>query len=50
MVLSVDDNDGWRNALAENLRDDGQAVTDYANPADVPPFMARIPCRRTDEK
>jgi DNA-binding NtrC family response regulator len=38
MVLLIDDDDSFRNALAENLRDDGLTVVECAAAADVPPL------------
>lgn len=40
MVLLLDDDDSFRNALAENLRDDGYRVVDYGAAQDLPPFTA----------
>lgn len=38
MVLLVDDDEIFRNALAENLREDGHPVLECAAPAEVPPL------------
>lgn len=38
MVVIIDDDDSFRNGLAEHLRDDGHAVTEYASPAALPPL------------
>ncbi|MBP1687304.1 MAG: two component, sigma54 specific, transcriptional regulator, Fis family [Deltaproteobacteria bacterium] len=38
VVLLVDDDEGFRSALAEHLRDDGYAVIEYAAAQDVPAF------------
>ena len=37
-VLLLDDDDGFRNALAENLRDDGFEVIEYGAACEVPPL------------
>jgi DNA-binding NtrC family response regulator len=36
MVLLVDDDDTFRSGLAENLREDGHRVREFAAPADLP--------------
>jgi len=36
MVVLIDDDHGFRSALAENLRDDGHRVHEYAAPAQLP--------------
>jgi DNA-binding NtrC family response regulator len=41
-VLLVDDNDGFRSALAWNLRDDGHDVREYGSPSALPP-LATLP-------
>ncbi len=38
MVLLIDDDDSFRHALAENLRDDGFQVADYAAARELPPL------------
>lgn len=38
MVLIVDEDDGFRNGLAENLRDDGHQVVEYGSPSEIPSF------------
>lgn len=38
MVLLLDDDEDFRQALAANLADDGVAVQQYRRPADVPPL------------
>jgi two-component system nitrogen regulation response regulator GlnG len=38
MVILIDDDESFRGALAENLRDDGYGVCEYATPADLPPL------------
>jgi FixJ family two-component response regulator len=39
-VLLLDDDESFRNALAESLRDDGFAVIEYSTACDVPPLTA----------
>jgi len=39
-VLLLDDDDSFRNALAENLRDDGYNVAEYTTAHEVPPLTA----------
>ncbi|HEX7406295.1 MAG TPA: response regulator [Candidatus Binatia bacterium] len=39
-VLLLDDDESFRNALAESLRDDGFAVIEYPTARDVPPLTA----------
>ncbi|MFN8546042.1 MAG: response regulator [Candidatus Binatia bacterium] len=39
-ILLLDDDDGFRYGVAENLRDDGHEVTEFAGPRDVPPLSA----------
>jgi len=39
VILLVDDNESFRSALAENLRDDGYAVIEYGTAQDVPPLV-----------
>jgi len=41
-VLLVHDNDLFRTALAESLRDDGHVVLEYASPRHLPP-LPRLP-------
>ena len=38
MILLLDDDDTFRSALAETLRDDGYEVADYAEPSQLPPL------------
>ncbi len=40
MVLLIDDDDSFRRALAENLREDGFQVADYAAARELPPLTA----------
>jgi DNA-binding NtrC family response regulator len=37
VILLVDDDEDFRHGLAENLRDDGHVVLEYAKAAEVPP-------------
>ncbi|MFI5395633.1 MAG: response regulator [Candidatus Binatia bacterium] len=39
-VLLLDDDEGFRSALAENLRDDGFAVIEYSTARELPPLTA----------
>jgi DNA-binding NtrC family response regulator len=39
-VLLLDDDESFRNALAENLRDDGYSVAEYTTAHEVPPLTA----------
>ena len=39
-VLLIDDHDVFRRSLADNLRDDGHAVFEYAASGEVPPVSA----------
>jgi DNA-binding NtrC family response regulator len=39
-VLLLDDDESFRNALAENLRDDGYNVAEYTTAHEVPPLAA----------
>lgn len=36
LVVLVDDDEGFRSALAETLRDDGRTVIEYGAPSEVP--------------
>jgi DNA-binding NarL/FixJ family response regulator len=38
MLVLIDDEDGFRKGLAENLREDGHVVCDYPNPTAMPPL------------
>lgn len=38
VVVLIDDDESFRTALAENLRDDGYRVLEYTVPAEVPPL------------
>ncbi len=38
MVLLMDDDEGFRSALAENLRDDGYHVAEFSGVHDLPPL------------
>ena len=40
MVILLDDDDDFRNALAANLRDDGYTVSHFSRPRDVPPLTS----------
>jgi DNA-binding NtrC family response regulator len=40
IVVIVDDDDGFRNALAASLREDGHQVAEYAAPSALPPLPA----------
>jgi DNA-binding NtrC family response regulator len=42
MVLLVDDDDAFRSGLAENLREDGHRVRDFATPAELPPLTSFV--------
>jgi DNA-binding NtrC family response regulator len=39
-IVLLDDDESFRNALAENLRDDGYEVMEYATAREVPPLTA----------
>ena len=39
-ILLVDDDEDFRRAFAENLRDDGYGVSDYASPGELPELGA----------
>jgi DNA-binding NtrC family response regulator len=39
-IVLLDDDESFRNALAENLRDDGYHVVEYAAAHEVPPLTA----------
>ena len=39
-IVLLDDDESFRNALAENLRDDGYDVVEYATAREVPPLNA----------
>jgi DNA-binding NtrC family response regulator len=39
-VVLLDDDEGFRSALAENLRDDGYHVVEYATAHEIPPLTA----------
>ena len=39
-VLLIDDDEDFRNGLAENLRDDGHVVQEHAGTAELPPLAA----------
>jgi len=39
-IVLLDDDESFRNALAENLRDDGYQVVEYATAHEVPPLTA----------
>ena len=48
-ILLIDDDDDFRHGLAENLRDDGYGVQEYAAPGEVPlPQLAGIELAITD--
>ena len=44
--MLLDDDEAFRHALAETLRDDGYEVFDYADPTDVPPSSLQALDRR----
>ena len=47
-ILLVDDDEDFRRGLAENLRDDGNTVQEYAAPGEVPPQLPGIELAITD--
>jgi DNA-binding NtrC family response regulator len=47
-ILLIDDDEDFRRGLAENLRDDGYAVQEYAAPGEVPPQLPGIELAITD--
>jgi DNA-binding NtrC family response regulator len=47
-ILLIDDDEDFRHGLAENLRDDGYAVQEYAAPGDVPPQLPGVELAITD--
>jgi hypothetical protein len=53
-ILVLDDDHGFRSALAETLRDDGNAVRDYGAPSPSPPRenapQAAFSFVRTDDR
>jgi two-component system response regulator GlrR len=47
-ILVIDDDEDFRRGLAENLRDDGYAVQEYAAAGEVPPQLSGIDLVITD--
>jgi two-component system response regulator AtoC len=47
-ILVIDDDENFRRGLAENLRDDGYAVQEYAAAGEVPPQLSGIELVITD--
>jgi DNA-binding NtrC family response regulator len=47
-IVLIDDDENFRSGLAENLRDDGYAVQEYAAPGEVPPQLPGIELAITD--
>ena len=47
-ILLIDDDEDFRHGLAENLRDDGHTVQEYAAPGEVPPQLPEIDLAITD--
>jgi DNA-binding NtrC family response regulator len=47
-ILLIDDDEDFRHGLAENLRDDGYEVQEYASPDSVPPQLLGIELAITD--
>ena len=43
LVLLIDSDENFRNALAENFRDDGCEVQEYTRPEETPPMAALGP-------
>jgi two-component system C4-dicarboxylate transport response regulator DctD len=49
VILLLDDDDDFRTAVADTLRDDGHEVLEYADPAEVPlETLARATALMTD--